>query len=164
MVAIGHEVAREEERLAAIAHAHGLRAAGVAADLVEPHARDDLDRLVDELELPGRLERRVVVARVRAPRALVRRHRVLPLGPLEDVRGTRERGHQTVAFHQMEPCCLRADYRFQFLERRLHHGGVILAARNRDRQLVQDCQPARAQPRVIEHHQQDACTEQDFRE
>ena len=74
------------------------------------------------------------------------------------------RWHQMVAFHQLEPRCLRPHYGFQFLQGRLHHRGMVLAARNRNRQLVQHREPARAQPRVVQHHQQDAGAEQHFRQ
>ena len=77
-----------------------------------------------------------------------------------DVLGRR----QLVPFHRLEPCCLRPHHRLQFLQSGLHHRGMILTARNRDRQLVQHRQPAHAQPRVVQHHQQDTRGEQHFRQ
>src|SRR5438067_784224 len=97
MVAVGHEVRREERGPFPIQDAHGLRAARVSLHPVEPDARQDLDGLVDELELPGRLERREVVGEVRGPRALVRLEGIDPLEALEHVARTRERGHNAVA-------------------------------------------------------------------
>ena len=46
------------------------------------------------------------------------------------------RGHQMFAFHQLEPRCLRSHDRVQFFQRSLHHGGMILTTRDRDRQLI----------------------------
>ncbi len=43
------------------------------------------------------------------------------------------RGHEMAAVHQLEPRRFRSYDGSQFLERRLHHGAVILAARNRGR-------------------------------
>src|SRR5439155_8856795 len=94
MVAVGHEVGREEERLARVADAHGLRAAGVALYPIEPDPGKDLDALVDELELARGLERRVVVGEIRAARALVGRVRIDPLEALEYVRRARECGDE----------------------------------------------------------------------
>ena len=92
-------------------------------------------------------------------------HPGLKQGPQEFRRQAGVLGrHQTVAFHQLEPRSLRPHYGFQFLQRSLDHRGMILSARNRDRQLIQHRQPAGAQPRVVQHHQQDARTEQHFRQ
>ena len=70
MVPVGHEVAREEERLAAVRHADRLRPAGVPLDAIEADPREDLDRVIDELHLAGRLERREVVGEVASAGAL----------------------------------------------------------------------------------------------
>src|SRR5207302_11370071 len=91
------EVRRKEQRLLAIRHTHRLRPAGVSLDPVEAHTRNDLDRLVDELELARRLERGEVVDQIATARALVRRVRIEPLEALEDVRRARERRDDTVA-------------------------------------------------------------------
>src|SRR5438067_10066759 len=90
MVAIGHEIAREEERGVAIGNAHGLGPARVALHAVEAHARKYFDGLIDELELARGLEGRVVVGEIAAAASLVWRDRVLPLAALEHVARARE--------------------------------------------------------------------------
>src|SRR5438477_1928907 len=92
MVAIGHEVARKEERGVAIGDAHGLGPAGVALHAVEPHARKYFDGLIDELELARNLEGRVVVRQIAAAGSLIRGDRILPLATLEHVARAREGG------------------------------------------------------------------------
>src|SRR5256886_2579340 len=90
MVAIGHEVAGEEEREVAIGDAHGLGPARVALHAVEAHARKYFNGLIDELELARGLEGRVVVGQIAAAGSLIRCDRVLPLAPLEHVARARE--------------------------------------------------------------------------
>ena len=97
MMPVGHEVAREEERLAAIGNPHGLRAPRVTLDAVETDAVQDLDGLVDELEAAGRLERGVVVRYVGPARALVRVEGILPLEALENIARPRERRNDPLA-------------------------------------------------------------------
>ncbi len=66
------------------------------------------------------------------------------------------RGHHALADHPLEPRRFRSHHRLQSFQRGLHHGRMILAARNGDAQPVQHRQPARAQPQVLQHHHQQA--------
>src|SRR5256885_15405984 len=97
MVAIGHEVARKEERGVAIGDAHGLGPARVALHAVEAHARKYFDGLIDELELASGLEGRVVVEEIAAACSLIWCDRVLPLATLDHVARTREGGDDSTA-------------------------------------------------------------------